>query len=323
MSGRAVHLATGMTPAAKVLTNAQPDTPEWYLARRKGITATDIPKIVGASKYGNAVTVWMDKRRADDDLEQTVGDDEAAEWGHILEPVIAKVWATKHHTRVVTPETLCNKREPWQIANLDRVSLSCPAGPLPKPWGCPLEIKTRSSWTSSLWESDMPDDVLAQAAWQRIVTGYPHVHIACLIGGQRLVEYTYERDDQLETYLIEQARTVWEQVPHDDPPIAEEPDALLTQVLNDLYPNRDGVAELDGDVVVPLLENYERQRIAAKTAERSRGRLKAAAVQLLGSAELATVDGRPAYSYRANKAGARTLRLAPEFKITDPTEPEE
>ena len=52
---------------------------EWLAARNQGITATDIPTIVGANPYKSAYKLWLEKRGdiSRDDLSQN----QKVQWG--------------------------------------------------------------------------------------------------------------------------------------------------------------------------------------------------------------------------------------------------
>lgn len=303
-------LATGRTPTGVVVCDADPLTDEWFAARREGITATDIPKILGESEYGNAISVWMDKRG---EWPDDIGDPEAAEWGHILEPVVARKWADDHNTRALVIEMLGKKGALWMRASLDRLVLRCPLDDTRPAYTCGLEVKTRSAFVAGRWREDTPDDVLAQVAWQRVVSGVDHIHTVCLIGGQRLVEHVYHRDQALEDFIVAEATRVWQHVQDGTQPDADA-NALLTKVLDRLYPNRDGVIELDRVKALAAVDAYEAARVDEASAKRRKEAAKAELVQLLGANEVALVDDRPAFTYQANKNGVRSIGIARDLR---------
>lgn len=314
---RTLALATGMTPTGVVVCDAPPLSDEWFEARRQGITATDMAKILGLSDYGNAVSVWMDKRG-----EWTEEAGEAAEWGHELEPVVAKVWCRRNDTHYVKPEILAKRGTPWLRASLDGIVSRCPAGLTDKAYSCGLEVKTRSAFVTGLWRDDMPDDVLAQVAHQRIVTGLGHIHVACLFGGQKMREYLYPRDPDLEAFLLAEATRVWQHVLDGTQPTAD-PNALLTKVLNVLFANREGVLEITDeptqDRAVAAIELYETSRLAEKAAKTGRERAKAVLVQMLAEKEVALIGDSPAWTYRARVDGARVLAIQPTYRALEET----
>lgn len=112
---------TRPTPTGVLVYDGPPVTDEWFKVRREGITGTDLPKILGLSKYGTALSVWLDKRG---ELRDEAG--EAARWGNLLEDVVAQEWALRNHTSVEAVGVIANIDHPWQRASLDRLVKQCP-----------------------------------------------------------------------------------------------------------------------------------------------------------------------------------------------------
>lgn len=281
------------TPTGILLRHAEPETPLWFEQRRAGITATDLPKLLGVSKYGNPLTVWTDKRG---ELPSDAAG-EAARWGQLLEDVVAAEWAERHDVQVRRVGVLRHVDRPWQRASLDRLVAGCPdAGPE----GCALEVKTRSAYVAGRWREQIPDDVYTQTAWQRIVSGLPHIHVAVLIGGQRLEVHRYDPDPGVEEQCLTAAGQLWQQVLDGIPPVVE-PDDLLLDLLHRLHPTRDGDVEIPGDLRDEARHLITMRRAAIETAKRASEAAdvaKAGLVQLLGAGEVATIDGRELYRYR-------------------------
>lgn len=284
-----------VTPAGVLATNAEPETDEWFAARRSGITGTDLPKILGLTKYGNALSVWLDKRgELEDD-----GPGEAARWGHILEEPVALEWAERQDALVRRIGVVANAEQPWMRASLDRLVDECPDGDE----ACGLEIKTRSAFKAADWRDGMPDDVLAQVAWGRIVTGLDHMHIAALIGGQRLTSFRYDRDEVLEAYLLGAARPVWAAVEAGTPPeVHPDAEGVLLDLLDRLYAKREGSVELDPDDVRPWLEQYAEGGDLERTGKAMKTEAKTALVQMLGAGQVGLVDETPVFTYKAPAA---------------------
>lgn len=274
---------------ADVASIPAPRSPEWFAARRKGITATDIPKILGLSKYGNARSVWHDKRG--ELPPEPAG--EAAEWGNILEPVVADEWA-RRHTVLIAPGKV--ESRDWMVATPDYHVGACPDGDA-EPWQCLLEIKTRSPFVAGRWRDDMPDDVLAQVAWQRVVTGAHHVHVAALIGGQRLVEHRYDRDDRLEEYLIDAAGEIWGHVIEGTPPPVDY-DTLLAQVLDLVMVDRSGQTDVDIVRARDLEDRYLAARAAEAAAKQAKDAARAAILDALGAGDTLTAEGVRRFTYK-------------------------
>lgn len=307
--------ADRVTPGGYLIGSPAPDSDDWFALRRTGITATDLPKILGLSDYGNAVSVFHDKRG---ELPREEAG-EAALWGHLLEDVVAQEWARRRHVTVEPVGIIANTQHPWRLAALDRLVPWCPdvSDNLPDPQcrrACALEVKTRSAFVAGRWHDDVPDDVLAQVAWQRLVTGLDHIHVACLIGGQRLIEHRYDRDDALEKYVADAARVVWDDLLSGRVPIAGM-DAVMAKVLDLLNPDRSGAADVERDVASRLVRAHHAAAEAKATAERLKDEARALTLAELGAAEVLTYDGAPIFTYREQ---TKTTISAADLEDNDP-----
>lgn len=284
-----------LTPTGVLITAAEPETDEWFAARRDGITGTDLPKILGLTKYGNALSVWLDKRG---ELEDDAG--EAARWGQLLEDTVAQEWATRHGTAVTDVGVLAHHEQPWMRASLDRLVDACPDGDGP----CALEVKTRSAWVADQWAEGVPDSVLAQTTWGLMVTGLHHHHVAALIGGQRLVSYRVDRDPKLEAYLLEAAQPVWQAVQDGIPPEAHpDADGVLLELLDRLYAKREGDRELDPGDAGEWLALYADGLELEKRGKEAKTTAKTALVQMLDDGDTGLVDGAPRFTYKRPDPG--------------------
>jgi putative phage-type endonuclease len=290
VTGQEIH------PDAVLLGDPEPNTLAWYRIRRMGITATDLPKILGLSSYGNARSVWHDKRG------ELSGDDlsEAGQWGHLLEDVVAQEWARRTDNTVSRIGILSRRDAAWKLASCDRLIDGKNAA---------LEVKTRSAYVAGRWRDDIPDDVLAQVAWQRLVGGFDYVEVACLIGGQQLTTHRYEQDAALEEYLCERALEVWEMVQSGHPPIVDM-DGVLLRLLDQLYPDRTGIATVTHTDAVALLMDYASAQSMAKLADQAKEASKARIVSALGEAEVLELEGGtdPLFTYRNQDKHTLNLR---------------
>lgn len=167
-------------------------SPEWVAERRSGIGGSDIGKILGVSKFGGPMDVYLEKRGMTAPLIES----EAMTWGKLLEEPVAHEYALRSGRKVRRAAGFI--RRPgyeWAFANVDRWSDKA---------GTPrrvLEVKTAGAFAASDFgeeETDqVPPDYLTQVMWYLAVTGKDTADLAALIGGQRLRRYTIERDDDL------------------------------------------------------------------------------------------------------------------------------
>lgn len=69
---------------------------KWLRYRKQGIGGSDVAAILGISKWNSAISLWLNKTNQTEDDTQ---ENEAMEWGTIMEPVIrnhfAIVWCKK------------------------------------------------------------------------------------------------------------------------------------------------------------------------------------------------------------------------------------
>src|SRR5690606_24085021 len=110
------------------------DREEWLQARRRGIGGSDAAVIAGVDPFRSPIRLWMEKRG--EIQEEPAG--EAAEWGLLLEPVIAAEFERRTGKRVRRRNAILQHPEhEWMLANIDREIVGEDAI---------LEIKTTSAW---------------------------------------------------------------------------------------------------------------------------------------------------------------------------------
>jgi len=275
-----------------------PDTADWFEARRSGISATDVKAIVGADAFRTPMHVWLDKRG---ELPPESGPSHFAEAGTRLEPVIAQWWAD-HHKVIVEPTGVwANAAERWQVASPDRVIVDCPDGDGP----CGLEVKNRNAYVAGQWSDDVPDDVLAQTGWQMVVTGWWHVHVAALIGGNTPKWHRVDRDRELEDYLVTEAARVWAAVLDGVPP-AVDASAALARLLDAMHPDREGGSLVEREQAADLYRRYRDGNTLERQGKAIKARCRSEAVALLDAAEELWTPGAagPLVTYRAGQTTA-------------------
>lgn len=306
-----------VSPTGVLAYDGPAHTDAWFAARRAGVTATDVKAIVGAedpsSRWGRTpLHVWLDKRG---ELPPDDGPAHFAEAGLRLEPVIARWWADDHSTTVRETGVVQHVEQGWWRCSPDRTVDTCPDGD--QPGTCGLEVKNRNAYVAGRWSDDVPDDVLAQVGWTMAVTGWGHVHVAALIGGNTPVWHRVDRDPVLEAYLIGEATRFWASVGAGVPPEVD-PSAALTRLLDALYDHRAGAADIDVDQAAALYRTYRLGAALEKRGVALKDAAKHAAVQALGDAEeLAPVGDRSLATYRVQGrtgiAAADLARLASDL----------
>jgi putative phage-type endonuclease len=297
-----------VTPTAVQLLPANASREQWLARRREGIGSSDIAKIVGVADRQQAVHVWHDKMG-------TPLDDDAGEpalWGTLFEDTIAREWCRRNRSVIRRVGLVAHTEAPWAMCTLDRLVQECPLDePGDRRTRCALEVKMRSAFKSHRWHRSVPDDVLAQTAWQRRVTGLDHVHVAVLLGGNELRQAVVRRDAEIETYLMTSAETFWHNhiISGDEPEwdYDNHPEDLLDL---DAKLHGERVGELDLDGIGEVME-YAELSAAAGEAERARKAASARLAQLANGARYLKFSGELAFQYAPRtRANVDLARLA-------------
>jgi putative phage-type endonuclease len=172
-----------------------PSDPE---VRATGYGGTDVARILGLSRFGGGMDVYLEKRRLTAPLIET----EPMRWGKILEEPIAREYAEKTGRKVRRAASFLRHPDHFKFyANIDRWSLQ---GGTPKRV---LEVKTTSVFTADDFGEEhtdqVPGDYLAQCLWYLYVTGAEQADLAVLIGGNKHRVYEIPRDEELIAEMVE------------------------------------------------------------------------------------------------------------------------
>jgi putative phage-type endonuclease len=279
-----------VTPTAYRVLPADTDRDTWLAARRDGIGASDVPAILGVSDYTTAVHVYRDKRG---ELVDDAG--EAALWGSLLEEPVAREWARRQRSVIQRVGLVARVDQPWALTTLDRQVLECPMDREVRT-RCALEVKCRSAFKAHRWHADVPDDVLAQGVWQMYVTGYDHIHVAVLLGGNELKLTTVFREDDLERHVVGAVVDFRRDylLPGVEPDWDLSKAARLIEMDSLMHPERSGeIAVADVDAVLEYAQRSKAKSAAEKALKESAATLR----RLAAGKEIVTFGGDLVYRY--------------------------
>jgi putative phage-type endonuclease len=224
---------------------------EWLAFRRRGIGGSDAAKVLGISRWGGPLTVYMDKLGL---LPPEEEQSEAAYWGTTLEDVVAREFVRRTGLRVRRRNAIMyHPDHPWMIANVDRVIVGSNQG---------LECKTVSAFKADEWRDDeVPDAYYIQCQHYMAVMGWDSCFIAALIGGQRFLVKEILRNDEEIAGLIEAERQFW----YGNVVLGIPPLAGMFDDMGALYPAQTGEAleaptEADLQIARALFETREKIR---------------------------------------------------------------
>ncbi len=302
----------------RVVLPASADRDRWLVERRRGIGSSDVAAVMGVSSWGSAQHVFYDKRGVLP-LEADAG--EEALWGTLHEETVAREWARRNRSVVRRVGLIARRDADHHRATLDRRCDACPLDRATEE-RCAVEVKTRSAFVAGKWKRSVPDDVLAQVLWQIHVTGYDHIHVATLIGGNDFRQYTVRRSEheQLIADIVVVVDRLWADIQAGRVPTltgAEPVDPML-DLFDQLHPVRDGAANDEYPALaLAALENlhaYEVARLEEKAAKGRKDSAKVALIEALGGKRAGLLDGEQAYELRPQTRRRPDLpRLAEEF----------
>jgi len=254
----------------------------WHQLRAKNVGGSEIAALFNVSPHTTPFELWHRKAGLLPDVD--LSDNDRVFWGSILEPAIAEGariktgWAVrKVHDYITDDQT------PGFACTLDYEIIGHPKGP-----GV-MEIKNVDGLVHHRWDRDEagtkepPLSFLLQAQAQMAVTGYSWGVVSCLIGGNHIEIYEYDRR---ETIIAEMRRLVekfWDSVKAGtapDPNFSEDLDSL--KILHSASGN--GFADMTSDNrLADLCAEYVDAGAAEKAGKKRKDAAKAEMLTKIGS----------------------------------------
>jgi putative phage-type endonuclease len=282
---------------------------DWLAAREFGLGSSDASVVLGLNPYKSRLQLWGEKIKLipPDDLSEN----EAVEWGKILEPVIAAKYEKKLGRRLIDlgrHTIFAHPRHPWMKASLDRI-----IEPIDDRGRGICEIKSTSDRNAILWAEEAPVLPQVQIQHQFAVTGFTWGSLAVLIGGQQFRYMDVERNEDFIAYLIEEEQKFWEMVKNG---IQPEPDASdsAKEALRKLYPRDTGEVIALPDEIAAWAE---RRRKALEILKRADEDIKLAENHIKAAMKDATKGLFPdgtGFTYKLQRRGSFTVK-ATEFRV--------
>jgi putative phage-type endonuclease len=314
-----------------------PEHPEWFEARRAGVTASEIAAVMGLApgQWSSAFKIYWQKEGslAPDP------DEPRKRWGRRLERHLADEFVDRHPDLAVGSAGLyAHAERPWQMASPDRlvyerehhiISLDGRITVEAAPWDYPrdlerdeysapvaaLECKAWHSWEQ--WGTEGTDEVpihiRCQAIWQADVLGVPVVHIP-VANGPDYREYAVDWDEADAKLMRAAAEEFLDRLRSGRPPDVDSTPATIG-ALKRLHPDLD-----DTEARVPdgLAAAFRRAHRAAKKAEDRKRKIEAQMRQRMQRAKYAVApDGervavRSVYDVKEHVRKASTVdKLVP------------
>ena len=272
-------------------------TEEQKERRKNGIGASDSPIIMGYSSFKTPYELYLEKKGV---LEQTE-ESELQKWGNKLEPVIIDHFAEVNNMEVTFPDTIYHPEYPFIFANLDGFC---------KKENAVVEAKMANSFMKKMWdkalEDGIPNAYLIQIAKQVALADADVGYCAVLIGGFEYMQFTYQRDKELEEFIIESDKRFWHCVQNNI-----EPEPMNVNDCKLKY--RDSSAE---DVVVATksVEEYINRMLQLKGQQKQlveiENKSKMKIMDFMKEKEvLEDTEGKTLATWKKSKKGNRIFNL--------------
>lgn len=284
------------------------DRKAWLQARLTGIGASDMPAILGKSRYMSELELFLLKTGQ---VAYEEDDSEAAEWGHALEGKILEAFA-RRSKRIVTPagSLLRSKDHPWALCTLDGWQV-VPG----RVRAVPVECKLTGAFGRD-WDDGVPEYFMPQVQQQMLVTGADMASFAVLINGTRLVFADVDRDDGMIAEIIEAGERFWSAVQGvGDAPLPDGSESAgwaLKTLYGNSDPDKTVVLDWECSDLSARADDVDAQ---IKTLEAERERIRQTLQQRMGTAELAVLPGeRGGWTWKTQTRAAYEVKAA-EFRV--------
>jgi putative phage-type endonuclease len=270
------------------------DRAAWLAARQSGIGSSDAAAIFGLSPWSTPFTLFHEKLGLAD-LPDAAR--EAAEWGTLLEPLLAERYSRVTNRPVIDPGRFMLERHREHahlIASVDRLIEDPERG-----LGI-LELKTTSRYRKSDWATEPPINYQIQVQHQLAVTGIAWAAMAVLIGGQEFFYTDVERNEPFIETLLEVEHRFWQAIEQREPPPADGSSATRA-LLKVLFPREEKGLTV---TLPPVASEWDARRTEAITQldhwEAVRDEAENSIKAAMGEAEIGIVDFATRYSWKAS-----------------------
>lgn len=272
---------------------------EWHELRRRLITATDLPAILGIDPWRSEGDVARRKLGLAEEPDPGI----PARVGTALEPLIAQLYA-EQTGRAVTPHggIAIHPELPWAGASPDYVAED-------------RLVEVKWSGSRRAWAAGLPQHYECQVRWQLGVTGYPRADVAALVGTDLRV-YEVEHDPALFDQLVVVAEDFRRRLE------AGGPFSETLASIGRAFPRDDGTELVWCPDFELLVRDLLRVRAEIERLEADRDRLELAIKQRMGPAAIARgQDWRVTWSL--TKDSERTDWRAVATELLRPLPPDE
>jgi len=276
-------------------------TQEQKDARKKCIGGSDVPIILGLSKYKTPYELWLEKTGI---INEDYEENEYQYWGSRLESIIADEFAKRNNLTIEYPDTIKHPQYDFMAGNLDGFIPSLNAV---------LEIKCSSQYMSHEWGEPGTDAIpmpyLVQVAFYCIISNADKAFLAVLIGGNTYKEYIYNRDRALEQFIVNACVNFWECVLN-----KKEPEFVNSYDVIKKYPTHESNKSISANEKLILqLQKIKESREKIKNLIDIQEKHKFQIIKEMQDAEsIIDANGEALLTFKKNKKGTRVFLIKGE-----------
>jgi putative phage-type endonuclease len=265
------------------------DRQDFLGRRRTGIGSSDAAKVLGISKWGSALDVYLDKVHPPDPGRPMTT---AQEFGIRLEPVIAAAASDRWGCKFTKPLTVAHPEFPYLIASVDRLDEEGDV--------CEFKTASRADGWGATDTDEVPQDYWIQVQHQLAVMDAVSARgsggrrdfawLYVLIGGSDFRRYRVGRDHGYLLAFGPAFAEFWRGVEARIPPEPDLSHPTVIDSLRRLYPLAEGRAvEAEQPALVrSFASGYQEAGEGIKLLEAKRGEYKAAIAAMMGDAQTMT-----------------------------------
>jgi putative phage-type endonuclease len=275
----------------------------WLEERKKSIGASEVSTVLGMNPWQTPLTLYLLKRGEIPPIEETL----KMRMGHLLEPIIAKLYHEETSRELVDPGEYAIVRHsdtPWMHATLDR-RIVCSASCMGATEGV-LQLKAPGAHMKHEWEGQIPLYVQAQVQAEMHSAQLEWGSAAALIGGQHFVWDDLERNDRFIAWMLQKTKEFMGRIQNGDPPEAEAGD---TEALKMLHPKVQVVVPVQlTEKAVEWDSELQQLKAEKKKLEKAIAKFEAKLKQQIGDAEQGDLPGGGAYTWKSTERAGYTVQ---------------
>jgi len=269
-------------------------SPKWYELRRDGVTASEIPAVLGISPESWASPFNLFHRKKNGLGNE--GDNLQKRIGHQLEDLIVDEFFARHLELVRLESGLYRHAErEWQLATPDGLAADCGDSPETYDDYSPIavvEAKTAGSYDG--WGDEGTDEIpahyRAQVLWQMDVLGVGVGYVPVLfLPARKIREYVVEYHAEDCALMRKHAEDFMRRLAEDDePPVDWTP--ATTRTLKALHADlTDETVQVSRRLATRFRSAHRRLELADRAYRQAQNQLR----HVMGSANRAAVDDEP------------------------------